>query len=261
MTDLASSTGAARIGVSPIAAPLFATALVAVWQVGAGRWFSTYFLSRPSDIARQLLDWLASGYLWQHLAATLLTTGLGFAGAAIGGLAVALVIGSSRLLDRIFGPLLYLAYSLPKIVLAPALLLWFGVGWAPPVLMSFVTGFFMMFFNSYTGVRSVSPSLLDSVRLMGAGPLALTFKVRLPAALPFIAVGLQQGLVYAFHGTIVGEMTASNLGMGYVLVLAAENMDATGVLAALAVIGAVTFVLLRAIGRSLGRSAYAEVAP
>lgn len=261
MTDLTATGSPLRPGGLPIAGPLFAAALLGLWQFGAGRLFSPYFLSRPSDIARQLVDWVATGYLWQHLAATLVSTGLGFAGAAIGGLAVALLVGSSPLLDRIFGPLLYLAYSLPKVVLAPALILWFGVGWVPPVLMAFVTGFFMMFFNCYAGIRAVSPSLLDSVRIMGAGPLTLAFKIRLPAALPFIATGLQQGLVYAFHGTIVGEMTASNLGMGYVLVLAAENMDATGVVAALAVIGGITFILLRLIGRALGQSDGAGVSP
>lgn len=261
MTDLTAIGRPIQLGRLPIAGPLFAAGLLGLWQFGAGRLFSPYFLSRPSDVAQQLVDWVVTGFIWDHLAATLISTGLGFAAAAIGGLAAALLVGSSRLLDRILGPLLYLAYSLPKVVLAPALILWFGVSWVPPVLMAFVTGFFIMFFNSYAGIRSVSPSLLNSVRIMGAGPLTLAFKIRLPAALPFIATGLQQGLVYAFHGTIVGEMTASNTGMGYVLMLAAENMDATGVVAALAVIGAITFILLRLIGRALGQPDGAGASP
>jgi NitT/TauT family transport system permease protein len=252
MTELTAAPAMPRLRVPSLAGPVWVATLLGFWQLGAGRLFSTYYLSRPSDIALQLLDWVASGYLWSHLAATLITTGLGFVGAAIGGLAVALLVASSGLLDRIFGPLLYIAYALPKIVLAPALILWFGVSWAPPVLMAFVTAFFMVFFNAYDGFRSVGPSLLNQVRIMGGGPIALAFKVRLPAALPFVTVGLQQGLIYAFHGTIVGEMTASNLGMGYVLMLEAENMNASGILACLVVIGAVTFVLLRLIARWLG---------
>lgn len=230
---------------------ILALAIVLLWEFGSGHLFSDYYLSRPSAIAAQIAAWAADGYLWRHLSATLLNTALGFVLAAVAGIAAALLLGSLPLLDRILGPLVYVAYSLPKIVLAPLLILWVGVGTLPVVAISFVTSFFMVFFNVYSGVRSVSPALLDSVALMGAGPLAKALKVRLPAARPFLALGLHQGLVYAFHGAIVGEMTSSDKGLGYALVFAGSDMDANGVLALLAVLSVVALALLSAIGALL----------
>lgn len=230
-------------------------AALVVWQLGSGVLFNAYYLSNPFDIGRQILAWALDGYLWHHLAATLLNTVTGFVLAALFGIGAALLLGSLPLLDRILAPFIYGLYALPKIVLAPLLLLWFGVGSVPVVFMAFVTGFFMVFFNVYSGVRQTSQALLNAASLMGAGPWTLAVKVRLPAARPYVALGLQQGLVYAFHGAIVGEMTSSTSGLGYALVYAASDMDANGVLALLAVLGAITVVLLRAVERALSAPA------
>jgi NitT/TauT family transport system permease protein len=227
---------------------LIAVAILLLWQFGSGNWFNDYYLSRPSAIVSQIFTWSENGYLWGHLSATLLNTGIGFALAALAGTAIALLMGSSRLADRIFAPLIYFVYSLPKVVLAPLLILWVGVGPLPVILMSFVTSFFMVFFNVYSGVRAVNPALLNSVALMGAGRWVTALKVRLPAARASVALGMHQGLVYAFHGAIIGEMTSSDRGLGYALVYAGSDMDANGALAVLTVLGVVAFVLLRTIG-------------
>ncbi|MBP2229190.1 NitT/TauT family transport system permease protein [Azospirillum agricola] len=241
------SAGGRRL---PALRPPFGTvavtlALLAFWEAASGRLFNAYYLSRPSELALKMLDWAASGYLWPHLLATLATTGLGFALAAVGGVGLALVAASNATLDRVLAPFVFMSFALPKAMLAPVLILWFGVGWLPSLLLSFLTSFFMVFFNAYSGVRSVSPSLLNSVAVMGAGPVTMALKVRLPAALPFVLLGLHQGVIYAFHGAILGEMSASNLGLGYVLLFAATDMDATGVLAALAIVGLLAFALIR----------------
>jgi NitT/TauT family transport system permease protein len=227
---------------------VIAVGLLLLWQFGSGVLFNAYYLSRPSAIAAQIAAWSADGYLWRHLSATLLNTAVGFALAALTGTAVALLLGGVKAADRVFGPLIYIVYSLPKVVLAPLLILWVGVGPLPVILMSFVTSFFMVFFNVYSGVRAVNPALLNSVALMGAGRFTTAFKVRLPAARASVALGMHQGLVYAFHGAIIGEMTSSDKGLGYALVYAGSDMDANGVLAVLAVLGIVAFGLLRTIG-------------
>ena len=234
-------SGAAAVSLA------IAAAVLLLWQFGSGSLFNAYYLSRPSAIVEQIAAWTVNGYLWRHLSATLLNTGIGFVLAAAAGVAGALVLGSARAADRVFGPLIYIVYSLPKVVLAPLLILWVGVGSLPVVLMSFVTALFMVFFNVYSGIRAVNPALLNSVALMGAGPLVTAFKVRLPAARASVALGMHQGLVYAFHGAIIGEMTSSDRGLGYALVYAGADMDANGVLAILVVLGLVAFVLLRTI--------------
>ncbi len=237
-----------------------ALVLAAIWQGSSGTLFNAYYLSRPTAIAAQVWAWAVDGTLWRHLSATLVTTLAGFAGAAVAGIAAGLLLASVRALDRILQPFVFVAYSLPKIVLAPLLILWLGIGSWPAIGMAFLTGFFMVFFNVYSGVRAVSPALVDTVTLMGAGRLRTALTVRLPAALPFVALGLHQGLVYAFHGAIVGEMTASNRGLGYLLVYAASDMDANGVLAALCVLAVLSLILLRLLALAIARQPGARVA-
>jgi NitT/TauT family transport system permease protein len=237
-----------RISGSRLVGVAIAAAILLLWEFGSGVLFNDYYLSRPSAIAAQIVAWTLDGYLWRHLSATLLNTGIGFALAAVTGTVVALLLGSVKLADRIFGPLIYIVYSLPKVVLAPLLILWVGVGPVPVILMSFVTSFFMVFFNVYSGVRAVNPALLNSVALMGAGRFTTAFKVRLPAARASVALGMHQGLVYAFHGAIIGEMSSSDKGLGYALVYAGSDMDANGVLAVLVVLGVVAFALLKTMG-------------
>jgi NitT/TauT family transport system permease protein len=191
-----------------------------LWQACAGRLINEFYIGTPLAIIAKIGTWITSGYLLPHLLATLETTGVGFVIAAVLGVASALVIGGSTRLDRILSPFIYASFALPK-------------------------AFYLVFFNVYTGIRGVSPTLLNTVVLMGAGRWTSTLKVRLPAAAPFIVLGLRQGLIYAFHGAVLGEMTASNKGIGYILIYAATDMDATAVLAGLVVLGVLAYALVR----------------
>ena len=236
--------------LAPYLAALFA---LSFWELASGRIVNAYFVSKPSAIAAQVYEWLASGYIQPHIVSTFEVTLAGFVVAAVAAVALALILAVNPLIDEVLTPFVYMAFSLPKIALAPLLIFWAGVGKMPPFLLAAVTAFFLVFFNTYTGIRVVSPALLKSVTLMGAGPLALAMKVRLPAAAPYIVQGLCQGLIYAFHGAIVGEMTASNLGIGYVLVYAATDMDSTGVLAGLAILGVISYAFVTVIERTSSR--------
>ncbi|MGE5668152.1 MAG: ABC transporter permease [Betaproteobacteria bacterium] len=235
-------------------APYLATlAALAFWEFASGRIVNSYFVSKPSAIAAQIYEWLASGYIQPHIVSTFEVTLAGFVVAAAAAVVLALVLAVNPLVDEVLTPFIYMAFSLPKIALAPLLIFWTSVGKMPPLLLAAVTAFFLVFFNAYTGIRGVSPALVKSVTLMGANPLALALKVRLPAAAPHVVHGLCQGLIYAFHGAIVGEMTASNVGIGYVLVYAATDMDSTAVLAGLAVLGVISYALVTAIERAARR--------
>jgi NitT/TauT family transport system permease protein len=216
-----------------------------LWQACAGRLINEFYIGTPLAIIAKIGTWITSGYLLPHLLATLETTGVGFVIAAVLGVASALVIGGSTRLDRILSPFIYASFALPKVALAPLLIVWFGVGQLPSLLLATLTAFYLVFFNVYTGIRGVSPTLLNTVVLMGAGRWTSTLKVRLPAAAPFIVLGLRQGLIYAFHGAVLGEMTASNKGIGYILIYAATDMDATAVLAGLVVLGVLAYALVR----------------
>ncbi len=148
-------------------------------------------------------------------------------------------------------PFIFAAYSMPKIVLAPALILWLGIGQLPAIALSAVTAFFLVFFNLYLGLKNVPRIYTDTAALMGASALDTALKFRLPAASAYLATGISQGLIYAFHGTLVGEMTSSNTGMGYLILFAGSKMDSTGVMAGLCIVGLLAVLLTRALAFAL----------
>jgi NitT/TauT family transport system permease protein len=183
--------------------------------------------------------------LWPHLSATLATTLIGFGIAAAVALPLALIVTDQTFLDRTLSPFIFAAYSMPKIVLAPALVVWLGIGQLPAIVLSAVTAFFLVFFNLYLGLKNVPQIYNDTAALMGASAWDAALKFRLPAASAYLLTGIKQGLIYAFHGTLVGEMTSSDTGMGYLILFAGAKMDSTGVMAGLCIVGVLAVLLTR----------------
>jgi NitT/TauT family transport system permease protein len=237
---------------------LVLVALALAWQLASGRLFNSYYLSSPAAVAGQIARWIADGTLWPHLGATLATTLFGFLVAAAVAIPLALVVSVRPFLDAVLGPFIFAAYSMPKIVLAPALILWLGIGQLPAIALSALTAFFLVFFNLYLGLKNVPRSYTDTAALMGASALDAALKFRLPAASAYLATGISQGLIYAFHGTLVGEMTASNTGMGYLILFAGSKMDSTGVMAGLCLVGLLAALLTRTIAYVSRRYGTAE---
>lgn len=223
--------------------------IVLAWQAVSGRLINAYYLSTPSAVFAQIVRWVTDGSLWPHLAATLATTLLGFAIAAGVAIPLALIVNGRPFLDRVLSPFIFAAYSMPKIVLAPALILWLGIGQLPAIALSALTAFFLVFFNLYLGLKNVPRIYTDTAALMGASPLATALKFQLPAASAYLMTGISQGLIYAFHGTLVGEMTSSNTGMGYLILFAGAKMDSASVMAGLCIVGLLAVLLTRTLAR------------
>lgn len=232
--------------------------VVVVWQLVSGPVVNPYYLSTPVAVFRQIAAWIADGSLWPHLGATLATTLFGFVIAAGVAIPLALTVSARPFLDRVLSPFIFAAYSMPKIVLAPALILWLGIGQLPAIALSALTAFFLVFFNLHLGLNNVPRIYTDTAALMDASALDTALKFRLPAASAYLATGINQGLIYAFHGTLVGEMTSSNTGMGYLILFAGSKMDSTGVMAGLTVVGLLAALLTRAIAFALRRHETAD---
>ena len=232
--------------------------IVLVWQVVSGPVINAYYLSTPVAVFRQIASWIADGSLWLHLGATLATTLLGFAIAAGVAIPLALIVHDWPFLDQVLSPFIFAAYAMPKIVLAPALIVWLGIGPLPAIALSAVTAFFLVFFNLYLGLKSVPRIYTDTAALMGASAWDTALKFRLPAASAYLATGISQGLIYAFHGTLVGEMTSTNTGMGYLILFAGSKMDSTGVMAGLCVVGLLAALLTRTLAFALRRHETAD---
>jgi NitT/TauT family transport system permease protein len=209
---------------------------LSAWQYASGRLIKTFWISRPSDIWRQLLEWVVSGDLWIHLQATLVETVMGFVFGAVAGVLVGLALGLNRRLAAVLDPFIVAFYSLPKIALAPLFILWFGVGLASKVVLATFVVFFLVFYNTYAGTLAVEAELVDVLRLMGASRGQIVRKVILPSALIWIFTGMKSSVPYALIGAVVGEMMASNKGLGYLIQAAAGQYDTGGVFASLFVL-------------------------
>lgn len=220
--------GLLRLGVLVLA--------LVIWQFVAGALDIAFFISKPTEVWDQLVDWVTSGYLFDNLGVTLLATLYGFVLGAIAGIVIGFVLGLIRILGRLLDPFVTAVYSLPKLALAPLFVLWFGIDLQMKVVLTAVIVFFLVFWNTYAGVRETDKELVDVLRVMGARRRDMIRKVVLPGSLTYIYVGLKLAIPYALTGAVVGELIASNKGIGYILMSAAGAFNTAGVMAALVVL-------------------------
>jgi NitT/TauT family transport system permease protein len=218
-------------------------AVIIIWQFGSIWSDSEFYVSTPSAIAASFWAILRSGELLFHASITTVEALAGFLIGGAAGVIVGLVLGRSRILADILDPFLTAIYSLPKVALAPLFVLWLGIGIEMKIVLAAVTVFFLVFLNTYTGVRSVSREQLTVIRLMGASERQLVSKLVLPSAITWVFAGLRLSVPYALIGAIVGEIIASNRGLGYLISNAASKFDTAGVFAALIAIVALTMLL------------------
>ena len=166
------------------------------------------------SVAQAFWAILMKGTLWFHLRFTLTETLLGYVIGAGLGLAGALAVSMIPAGEPVLRPFVLLAYATPKIALAPLMIIWFGIGMLPKVILAATFVFFVVFLSTLAGVATVPPQLVSVVRVMGAAPLAVFRKVVLPSALPFIVTALRLTIPAALIGAIIGEFISSNRGRG-----------------------------------------------
>jgi NitT/TauT family transport system permease protein len=220
-----------------------AVGVLGAWQLASGRLIKPFWISSPLAIWDQLAVWIETGELWLHVEVTLTETLLGFVFGALSGIAVGLALGLNRRLAAILDPFIVAFYSLPKIALAPLFILWFGVGLASKIVMATFVVFFLVFYNTYAGTLAVEQELVDVLRLMGASRRQIIVKVILPSVVIWIFTGMKTSVPYALIGAVVGEMMASNKGLGYLIQAAAGQYDTGGVFAALFVLSIIGMLL------------------
>jgi NitT/TauT family transport system permease protein len=225
-------------------------ALLALWQTLVSvRVLDPFFVSRPSDIASRIGQWVARGTLWPHLAVTIEESLIGLiAGAAIG-IGLGFVLARAPFAASVLDPYIKMLNAVPRVVLAPLFLLWFGLGIWSKVALAVTLVFFVMFFNTYQGVRDANPVLIDNVRMLGASERQLMRHVLVPSALTWIFSSLQTSLGFAMVGAVVGEYLGATRGLGYVISQAEGTFDTTGVFAGMTVLGVVVVVVSAGVTR------------
>ncbi|MBI3108637.1 MAG: ABC transporter permease [Candidatus Rokubacteria bacterium] len=226
-----------------------AVVVIGVWEAVGGRWVDIFWVSKPSLIVRNLIDQVVSGDLSFHLSATLEEVAIGLVAGGGIGVFFGLVLGRRPVLADVLNPFIIAFYSLPKVALAPLFILWFGIDLLFKVILVAVIVAFLVFFNTYSGVREVNPNLVNVLRVMGATNQEIFRQVILPSAGSWILTGFRIAVPYALIGAVVGEMMASSKGIGYRLTYAAQMFDTTGVFTALLVLMLVAAVLNEIVSR------------
>jgi NitT/TauT family transport system permease protein len=213
------------------------------WQGASGRLVDNFFISNPIDVSIRLFEWTTSGFIFVHLWITLCETIIGFVVGSGFGILLGLSLGVSRFLGRLLNPFVFAFNALPKVALAPLFILWLGLGIESKVALSAVIVFFLVFINTYAGVREVDQELIDTVRLMRGTKWHVLTKVVVPSSVPWMFVGLKIAVPYSLIGAIVGEFIASNAGLGFLLQLSGAEFDIEGFFAVLVVIGLLAVVM------------------
>jgi NitT/TauT family transport system permease protein len=217
--------------------------MLAAWQLASGTVAENFFISNPVDVSLRLWSWVTTGFIFIHLWVTFYETVAGFVLGSIIGVLLGIWLGVAAFMSRLLNPFLFGFYALPKIALAPLFVLWFGLGLESKIALSTVIVFFLVFYNTYTGVREVDQDLIDTVRLMKGTRWQILVHVTVPSAMSWIFAGLKISVPYALIGAIVGELIAANQGLGYLVQRLGAEFDTTGVFAVLVVIGALAIVL------------------
>jgi NitT/TauT family transport system permease protein len=252
MSDEADDPGEAGEAINPdrwtrvdIAISVTATIILLAGWEAAVRVYDVpqVVLPAPSQVLMQLWLLFASGIIWRHLGITLLEIVAGFALGAAMALLLGSLIAMFRVIDRIVFPYIVALQAVPKVAIAPLLIIWFGFGLQSKVLMTAVIAFFPVLVNTVVGLKSVEQDRLDLMTALDARRWQTFRYVRLPTALPFIFAGLDVSAVLSVIGAIVGEFVGATGGLGYLLLVNNADLRIATVFAILVVLAAIGITL------------------
>ena len=220
-----------------------------VWEVLTRLFLENDLLvPAPSAVARAFWKLGASGQLNEHFAATLSEFAYGFTTACIVGIPIGYLMGMHKWFDEWMDPWIATLYSIPIITVVPLIIIWFGIGMLSKVVVVFKITVVELILNTAAGIKTIDPVWLEVSRSLRLTRWQTTYKIRFPAALPFIVTGMRLGVGRALLGVIAAELLASNAGLGYLLRDASETWDSPKLfvtVVCLAAMGIVSFTLIK----------------
>jgi NitT/TauT family transport system permease protein len=257
-------------------------AVLSIWQWGyelhaSVPWLvpdllDPYFVSKPSQIFEQFLilscfksklgvfnGWLNGDFakcmarsennLWIATAITLKNTFFGFVAGVSSGFIAGLILGRSDRLSAIFQPFITAVNSIPRIALAPIIVLAFGIGDTSKIVTSWIVVVFLVFFNTFEGARSIDEGFVNVARLLGASEWQITRTVVIPSTMAWVFASLSPAISFALIGVIVGEFIGAERGIGRLIIESEARAEASGMMVAVIVLMLVGVVLSAMIRR------------
>jgi NitT/TauT family transport system permease protein len=219
-------------------------ASLAAWE-GAVRALRlpAFILPPPSQVGAALYRGAASGIYLQHLWVTLAETLLGFALGSAVAFVVGTALAASRRTEYFLYPYIVMFQSMPKVALAPLVIVWFGLGLTSKVISAALIAFFPLLVNTIVGLRSADEDRVDLMRSLAATELQIFRMLRLPSALPFIMAGLEVAMVFSLVGAIVAEFVGAEAGLGMLIQSRNYSMDVAGEFAILFILAGMGLAL------------------
>jgi len=233
--------------------PLVFVLFVALWEWMVRAWNVPNFLvPAPSTVAGALARGVRTGLYLTNFWITLFEALVGFVIAAVAGIVLGAIIAQFRLVERTFYPYLVALQTLPKIAIAPLIIVWFGFGISSKVIIAGTVAFFPVLVNVIVGLKTVDAAKLDLMRSLRASRWQTFRLVTFPNALPFVFAGLDIAIVFSVLGAIVGEFVGSQKGLGNLILQFNFSLDVAGVFAVLillSVMGVALHLVMQAVQR------------
>lgn len=215
---------------------LLIVAILVIWGYAAGRWIDAQSTSDPLSVLVALWELIATGRLWPQLGQTVTEVLAGYAAGAVAATLLAFAFASAPAAERVLRPFLLSVYSIPKIALAPLMVMWFGLGIAPKIILAGTFVFFIVFMNAVAGIQSVNRHHINIIRVMGASRQAVLLKVVIPTMVPFLLLGLRISIPEAMTGAVIGEFISASQGLGYLVYSASNDLNMAVSMAAIIVL-------------------------
>jgi NitT/TauT family transport system permease protein len=210
--------------------------LLGAWDLASGRLVDADAISDPVSVASALWSLVVSGRIWPDLWQTVEEVLLGFGFGSVIGLGLALGFALAPSAQAVLRPFLIAFYAIPKIALAPLIVMWLGLDTLPKVVMAATFVFFVVFMNAVGGIEAVNPQHVMLARIMSADRLTILRKIVLPSTLPFLLVGFRLAIPEAVIGAVIGEFIVSDRGLGHLVSSASSQFNMAVSLAAILVL-------------------------
>lgn len=218
--------------------------LLLVWQVVVKTFdVSNILVPAPTAVADSLVAGFQDGSLMTHSIVTLKEILIGFGIAVGSALVSAVLITQFRTVERVLFPLLILTQTIPKVAMAPLLIVWFGIGISSKVLTVALIAFFPLLINAILGFRSAAYEQVEMLRSFGASRMQVMRHLQIPSALPHIFAGLEVAVILSVTGAVVAEFVGSSEGLGYLIQASNFTLDVARTFAVIVVLSAVGIVL------------------
>lgn len=226
---------ASRAPVSQVRILFYQVALVAavvlIWEAAVHwKWVPVYLYGQPSGVAAKATSLIASGELWKHTQYTAFEAIAGFLiGTSLGSLA-GLLLWLSETVAKVLRPIIVAINGVPKIALAPLIIVWFGIGVGAKVAIAAMLTFIVALIAVYQGTQQIDNDLVRLMRSLGAKRIQIWQKVVVPGTAPWILSAMRLNIGFAMIGAVVGEYISAKQGLGFFIYNAGALYDLNSVL-------------------------------